>query len=202
MEYKYKNGVFLARMQPLHKAHLEIIKLALQECEIVTIVLGSANKKDMIRNPFKLQKRKDWLMLSLMEIVIDLDFSRINVFEIPDWSFENDKNETTTWGRYFYYNVVSRIESKKFTIYYSDEPTIIKSWFVGTEIENNITLRLLQRSTMFEGLSATKIRQAILDMNIDYLVKYLPTPVFKDLKYIQNYYQEVNDNPKDDFSMK
>ena len=35
MKYKHKIGVFLARMQPLHIAHLDIIEKALNECERV-----------------------------------------------------------------------------------------------------------------------------------------------------------------------
>lgn len=198
-KYKYKNGVFLARMQPMHKAHLEIINIALRECEKVTIILGSSNKRDMLRNPFTLEKRKNWLALSLPYEVWFND--RIKIFEIPDWSLENDTNETSLWGRYFYYNVVSRIGSKRFTIYYSDSPDIIKNWFHETEVEEYITLRLLDRGKMYDGLSATKIREAILKMDLDYLNKYLPEPVLKDVEYLNEYYKKVVSHPKDDFSM-
>lgn len=58
MEYKHKIGVFLARMQPLHIAHLDIIDVALTECETVYVCLGSSNKVDMLRNPFTLQFNK------------------------------------------------------------------------------------------------------------------------------------------------
>lgn len=113
------HGVFLARMQPLHVAHIFLVEKALEECETIHICLGSANKKDMIRNPFTVEFRKEMLIGTLKDMGYADDVGdRINVFELPDWSYENDTNDTISWGRYFYYNVVSRIESKKFNIYY------------------------------------------------------------------------------------
>ena len=43
-----KVGVFLARMQPLHNAHLWLIDKALEENDKVLIVLGSENKVDIV----------------------------------------------------------------------------------------------------------------------------------------------------------
>ena len=202
MNKKFKNGVFLARMQPLHKAHLHIIKVALDECEKVDIVLGSANKYDMIRNPFSLEKRKTWLLQALKDEYNFDDIERINIHEIADWSYENDTNETEEWGKYFYYNTVNFIRVRTFSIYYSDNAEIIKKWFVDETINPRITLRLLDRSSVFEGLSATKIRQAIVDNNKEYLEMYLPRCVIDDLDEIRTYYLSVLNCPKEDFAMK
>lgn len=51
------------------------------------------------------------------------------------------------------------------------------------------------------GLSATKIRQAIIDKNIDYLERYLTKPVLENLEEIREYYLKIIENPKEDFSM-
>lgn len=201
MKKQFKNGVFLARMQPLHKAHLYIIKMALDECEKVDIVLGSANKHSMIRNPFSLEKRKTWLIQALKDEYDFDDIERINVHEIADWSYENDPNETEEWGKYFYYNTVNFIHAKTFSIYYSDDAEIIKKWFIDKTINPRVTLRLLNRKSLFEGLSATKIRQAMVDNNKEYLEMYLPNCVINDLDEIRNYYLNVLDCPKEDFSM-
>lgn len=196
-----KWGVFLARFQPLHVAHLFLIEKALSECENICIVLGSENKKDMVRNPFSIITRKDWLMESLREKGYrNNKLNKIVVFELPDWSLENDVNEPVAWGRYLYYNVVSRIKSKRFSIYYSDDSEIINRWF-ESEVKEFIDLRLFDRSSHFEGLSATKIREAILNDNFSYLNKYLPKSVMKDIGWIKNYYMNVLDNPQDDYSM-
>ncbi len=192
-----KNGVFLARMQPLHNGHLYMVEKALNECERLTIFLGSSNKYSMTRNPFTFELRELWLRCALHNLN---DFDRINIFELPDWSYENDTNETHEWGRYFYYNVVSRIESKTFSIFYTDDLNIIKSWFDET-IKDRIDIRHSERSKIFDGLSATKIREAILTDNDEYLKKYLPLSVRKDVPLIKQYLIKIKDNPIQDFSM-
>lgn len=199
MKYKHKIGVFLARMQPLHIAHLDIIEKALKECEKVYVCLGSANKVDMLRNPFTIDFRKQILLEALIERV-GVAAIRVDVFEIPDWSYENDTNETIEWGRYFYYNVVSRIQSKRFAIYYNDDPAIIKGWF-DSEVKDYITLELLDRSQHYGGLSATKIRDAIIKNDMEYICKYCPIAVVKRMDIIRPYYIEVSQNPKPDFAM-
>lgn len=197
----YKTGVFLARMQPLHVAHMFLIKKALEECETVWVVLGSANKKDMQRNPFSLDFRKDMLTQALSEEGYSSEYiNRIHIFELPDWSLENDTNETYMWGRYLYFNIVSRAETKKFTIYYSDSPEIIKSWF-PSDIADNITLRLFDRTQTYDGLSATKIREALINQNTEYISKYCPPVILRNLGYISKYYQNVLEAPSSDFSM-
>lgn len=196
-----KTGVFLARMQPLHIAHIFLIEQAIKECDEVWVVLGSSNKHDMIRNPFTLEFRQEVLKEALLDSGYEQsDLDKIHIFELPDWSLENDTNETITWGRYFYYNVVSRIQRKDFNIYYSDDSEIIKSWF-NSEVKDHITLRLFNRSKVYEGLSATKIRSAIINKDMEYLNKYCPASIIRRLDYISNYYKSVLNNPESDFSM-
>lgn len=198
---KNKLGVFLARMQPLHIAHMYLVEKALEENERVAIVLGSANKEGMIRNPFDLETRTKLLHKVLRDKKYsEEDINRITVFELPDWSYENDTNETLEWGRYLYYNIVSRTQTKKFSIYYSDDAEIIKNWFKGVP-EDRITLRLFNRSNVYEGLSATKIREAILNEDQEYLEKYIPLIILDDVIELTTELEAVTNNPKEDFSM-
>lgn len=195
-----KVGVFLARFQPLHKAHLYCIEKALKECEKVVIVLGSSNKKDMLRNPFSFELRKEMLAASLEN---SADMDRIQIFELPDWSQESITEDNKVWGHYLYYNVVGHIHQKQFSIYYSDAPEIIKSWF-DEEVSPYIDYRLMDRSSVFEGLSATKIRKAMLNYtpeDREYLKKFLPEPVFARIKELREIWLKVNESPVSDFSM-
>lgn len=201
VEKNYATGVFLARMQPLHAAHMYLIKQALAECEHVHIVLGSSNKNGMLRNPFTLEFRETVLKEALEEDGCGKDdLDRITMSELPDWSYENDRNETHEWGRYFYYNVVSRIQHKRFAMYFSDDPAIIRSWF-PEDIADRIALRLFDRSNTYDGLSATRIRQAIADNDKNYLAKYCPPAVLRRMDYVSWYYRDVKDHPAQDFSM-
>lgn len=101
-------GVFLARMQPVHKAHLFMVNKACEECDEVCVILGSENKKDTLRNPFTIEKRREMLLESLPEKYR----SKISVYEIPDWSMETKTEDDKVWGRYFYYNVVLQCRFK------------------------------------------------------------------------------------------
>lgn len=140
-------GVFVARMQPIHNAHIWLMKQALQENDKLLIVLGSANKVDMLRNPFSFELRTD-----LLDSVISRDGELINrsddikVINLPDWSMENKTEDSRIWGDYLYYNIVSRIGQKSFSIYFSDEPAIIKSWFSDNLLNNYITLRQFEKT--------------------------------------------------------
>lgn len=192
-----KYGIFLARMQPLHNAHLYIVNEALKECDKVLIVLGSENKKFTLRNPYDIKLRTQ----ILKECYSEKDFIKLNIITLPDWSTESDHQKVKMWGRYFYYNIVSRINQKHFSIYYSDDVSILDSWFKDTEVYDYITYRLFERSNLFDGLSATKIREAFVNGDKRYIEKYCPKPVVDRFDYLAKFYKEVKNNPIEDWSM-
>lgn len=197
MNKSVKAGVFLARMQPVHNAHLYLVKKALEECDKVLIVLGSENKVDMLRNPYDIGLREEMLR----ECFNFEENKKLSVVTLPDWSMESDLDGAKIWGRYFYYNVVSRLEQKHFSLYYSDDPTILDSWFKDTEVESYITYRNFERNSIFDGLSSTKIRNAFIENDYGYIEKYCPRPVIKRFKLLKSYYEDVKRSPKEDFSM-
>lgn len=192
-----KYGVFLARMQPVHNAHLFLINKALEECDKVLVVLGSENKVDMLRNPYPIKLREEMLRecLSLEQN------AKLTIVTLPDWSTESDVGNAEIWGRYFYYNVVSRIGQKHFSLYYSDDVSILDKWFGTTEVKPYITYRNFDRSNLFDGLSATKIRQAFIDGDKEYVAKYCPLSVVNRFDNLAAYYKNVTEHPKTDFSM-
>lgn len=190
-------GVFLARMQPVHNAHLWLVNKALEENDKVLIVLGSENKVDMLRNPYGINLRKKMLR----ECLSKEQNRRLKIITLPDWTMESDRESDQIWGRYFYYNVVSAIGQKRFSIYYSDDVRILDSWFRGTEIYEYISYRNFERSNMFDGLSSTAIRQALIDQDKEYIVRYCPQSVCKRFDYLASYYKSVQNTPRPDFSM-
>ena len=52
MSKKYNTLVLIGRFQPIHNAHLEIIKRATALCDQLVIVTGSANQPRTYKNPF------------------------------------------------------------------------------------------------------------------------------------------------------
>lgn len=192
-----KYGVFLARMQPVHNAHLFMVNRALEENDKVLIVLGSENKVDMLRNPYDISLREQMLR----ECFNKEQNEKIYIITLPDWSTESNMDDTKIWGRYFYYNVVSKIGQKSFSIYYSDDVSILDSWFNNTEVKEYITYRNFERNNIFNGLSATNIRQAFIDGDKGYIKKFCPKSVVNRFEYLASYYKNVTENPKEDFSM-
>lgn len=194
---RIKTGVFLARMQPVHNAHLFLVEKALAECDRVLIVLGSENKVDMLRNPYDISLREQ-----MLRECFDFETNqKLMLMTLPDWSMESDIEGDKMWGRYFYYNVVAKIEQKHFSIYYSDDPKILDNWFKDTEVEGYITYRNFERSKLFEGLSSTKIRNAFIQNDKTYIKKYCPPSVVKRFDDLKSYYEFVKENPQEDFSM-
>ena len=57
MSKKYDTLVLIGRFQPIHNAHLEIIKRATALCDQLVIVTGSANQPRTYKNPFTSAER-------------------------------------------------------------------------------------------------------------------------------------------------
>ncbi len=174
-----KIGVFLSRMQPLHIGHIGMIRKALAENDRVIILIGSSNKEGTVRNPMGVRIRRKILDEALLEEFSKNELERIIVKELPDWSSEDDFASNLEWGRYLYYNVVSVSASRCFSMYFSDEPQIIQNWFQDDIIKNRVELRIFERNNMFEAVSSTKIRNAFLNNDMDYIKKSVPNSVVK-----------------------
>lgn len=165
-----KYGVLLTRAQPFHEGHIEVVKHALTENDRVLIVVGSANKVETERNPFHVAFRNILTCYALRDHGLTSD---VDVITIADWSKEDAYQYAKEWGNFFYYNVVNAIDSKTFTMYYNDDVNIVKNWFVP-EIAERIEIKNIPRTS---DVSSTKIREAILKGDMDYLIKNLSPSV-------------------------
>ncbi len=77
MKNKFKHGLTIMRCQPFHKGHERIINQMLEECENVTIILGSTQEHGTKTNPFEYEIRKKMIQ----NVYND---KRINIFGLPD----------------------------------------------------------------------------------------------------------------------
>src|SRR5574343_184246 len=194
-----KIGVFLARMQPLHFGHTYVIETACKENDEVVLILGSANKEGMLRNPFTIELREQLLKDAITNSIGKEYADKITIYEIPDWTHETDYDNQKEWGLYLYYNIVSRIETKNFSLYYSDEPEIMLNWFEDY-LKSRINFRFLERAKICEGMSATKIRRAFEDGDVGYVKRFCPQSVVNKFTELKEILDSVRQNPKDDFS--
>ena len=180
-----KVGVFLARMQPLHNGHLGVIKLARKQNDRVVVFIGSNDKSGTKRNPIHGELRKEILEESLIDIFGLEDYEKsFEIHLLNDWSAEDDFDGRNEWGKYLYYNIVSRVGEKDFNIYFSDNPQIMLSWF-DNDMRHRINFTFLDREEMEDGISATKVRLAIKKQDKSVIETYCPETVQDRLEDIR-----------------
>lgn len=155
-----KTGVILARFQPIHNGHLQLIQKAVEENDQVLVIIGSVDKLNA-RNPIPWTIRKEMVEEAIGDIFLVQGYKNsVKVVELPDLSDESDNNHD--WGFYLYSFIVSQTKEPNFTIYYSDGFEIITSWFPGFLLRNNVSLSLLARNACEKGISATEVREMIV----------------------------------------
>lgn len=103
MKNQYDISVMIGRFQPVHSAHIEIIKKSLSISEILIIVIGSDNIPRTPKNPFTSQEREQMILASLPQ---DL-WKRIEFVRVKDSTYN-----TQNWVRTVQ-TEVSTIASRK-----------------------------------------------------------------------------------------
>lgn len=67
MTYKFDYLVYIGRFQPFHLAHMQTIKIALQQSQNVILALGSAQNERNIKNPFLANEREQMILSNFPE---------------------------------------------------------------------------------------------------------------------------------------
>ena len=175
-------GVILARLQPIHNGHLELIDKAVNENDRVYVFVGSADKFNA-RNPIPISTRLNLVNTALNEKYTESTRNRIRVIPLDD--LDDESNNSHEWGFYLYSKIVTETHEPNFTIYYSDGFEIITTWFPGFILRNNVSLSLLARNSVENGISATTVRKMIMDRDDENLQKVVPTCVFELREHIR-----------------
>lgn len=174
-----KTGVVLARLQPIHNGHLELIEQACDENDQVFILIGSADKFNK-RNPIPINLRKQLAEEALEELAkkyaTGVIPAEVHIVPLDDLTDESDNSHD--WGFYLFTKILKEADTPYFTIYYSDGFEIITTWFPPFVLRNNVSLKLLARGATCSGISATKVRKMILDEDYDELKKWVPQCVY------------------------
>lgn len=74
------NGLLIGRFQPFHLGHLAAVKFALTNVDNLSIGIGSSNRSHEKRNPFTADERKEMILSSLDESLLN----KIKIYYIPD----------------------------------------------------------------------------------------------------------------------
>ena len=191
-------GVILARLQPIHNGHLELIKKAHKENDDVYVFVGSADKFNK-RNPIPISTRLELTKKAILESLlnanpddfeissncIDESLENTHVHVVPLDDLDDENNNSHEWGFYLYSKIVTETHEPNFTIYYSDGFEIITTWFPGFILRNNVSLSLLARNSVKNGISATAVRKMIVDGDDENLKKSVPKCVFDRREHLK-----------------
>ena len=196
-----KTGVILARMQPIHNGHIELIRRSNYENDKTYIFVGSADKFNK-RNPIPISTRLELVKKSILEKLIldenpespvyeyedeiDQALESMNIHVVPLDDLDDESNNSHEWGFYLYSNIVTETKNPNFTMYYSDGFEIITTWFPGFILRNNVSLSLLARNSIENGISATQVRKYIVDGNDKELEQVVPKAVFEKRKHLKS----------------
>ncbi len=80
MTYKFDDLVYIGRFQPFHLAHMQTVKIALQQSHYVILALGSAQNERNIKNPFFAEEREQMILSNFSET----DQKRIKFVHVVD----------------------------------------------------------------------------------------------------------------------
>lgn len=173
-------GVILARFQPIHNGHIELIKKACNQHDTVLILVGSADKLNE-RNPIPIDFRLQMITESLKEHNL---LQQCRVIPLDDLSSESDNSYE--WGFYLYAKITDILKDSLFTMYYSDGFEIITRWFPPVIMRYYVSLSLLSRGSIASGVSATLVREYIKSNNAK-LEDSVPLFVYQNRKLIETF---------------
>lgn len=88
MSRKYDTLVLIGRFQPIHNAHLEIIKRATALCEQLIIVTGSANQPRTYKNPFTSAERERMIKYAAggLSMLINIEANPDTIYNDQAWA--------------------------------------------------------------------------------------------------------------------
>lgn len=148
MQKKYKLGFFIGRLQHIHNFHEYIINIGIENCEKFIVIIGSAQEKNTLRNPFSIETRID--------LVRQIFSDKVDIIALNDLS--NEKDVTYDWGKYLLKAIKNESNGllPDFMIYGNEESR--QGWFDPTDI-SDIYSYIIERNP--NTISSTKIREMI-----------------------------------------
>lgn len=156
MNKPFKHGVYLGRFQPIHLGHKYIIDKALELCDRVTIVIGSAQEHNTERNPFDCSLRKT-LIASMYEN--EIKNGQIKIIGLNDRTSYSDDS---SWGEYLMDHVYKHTNSIPDVIIGGYEK-VRNNWFDKNSLYSQV---IISRDIVM--VQATDIRNALIDDEDEY----------------------------------
>lgn len=170
------HGFIISRLQGLHDGHIHLIEAAMEECDFLTIIIGSSNKSRSLKNPWTVEERATMLADALIEF--DFPINRMAIAAIPDFDYHDN-----LWEDVLHRLIQSALQPNHtpviFTSGKGNDSELRHSWSRDVEVY----------TTAFVGnLSATRVRRLLLTAKTckysrSQLERIVPSSVFTSLMY-------------------
>lgn len=168
-KYKYKLGVICGRLNHEHLGHKFIIDLALEQCEKVLILVGSAQEISTLRNPFALETR----IKVLRATYPDISASRLIIKGLNDMT--NEYDISYDWGKYVRNHIFDYTGQLPDFIITGDDDTR-SNWFSEEDLKG-VTQKFISRDEI--KISATTVRGALLLDNKILWQSFVPKNIYQ-----------------------
>ena len=178
MKYNFDYLIYIGRFQPFHLAHMQTIKIALENSGQVILALGSAQDERNIKNPFSALEREQMILSNFSEA----DQKRIQFVHIID--VYND----VKWVKLVKSRIAERVQSEDkvgLIGHFKDESSYYLELFPEWE--------MLELHSLKGAISATPVREAYYRGEIvesvlplgtsDFLHQFQTTEIFKQLQH-------------------
>ena len=176
MKYTFDYLVFIGRFQPFHLAHLQTIKIALQQSQYVLLALGSAQNERNIKNPFLASEREQMILSNFSE----QDQKRIKFVHVID--VYNDEK----WQKLVKSLVNDLVETNAkvgLIGHFKDDSSYYLRLFPEWQ--------LVELDSLKDSISATPLREAFYRGEIQ--TEYFPNGTIQFLQQFKNttYYAQL-----------
>lgn len=150
MSKPFDVGVFIGRFQHIHVGHEFAINMGLSMCDRMLILVGSAQAKGTIKNPFDIGTR-----IKMIEACYP-DPTVVQVKALPDYSTPDDIGPE--WGRHVITNMKQHLHGLMPDIFIYGNDQRRSEWFMAQLQEvREVTEIIVARERM--DISATTMRE-------------------------------------------
>lgn len=167
----YQFGVVVGRFQPLHNGHCKVIDLARDNCERVAVFIGSAQEFGTVANPLDYEMRKHILRTRYED---DIEIYPLN--DLTDGS-----DVTGEWGKYLLQEIYRQAGAYP-DVFFSGAEPIRTKWFYPEDVKDIDEITV---SRTIIPVSATEIRQAILNDQWETVAQNVPLATLTNYQCVQ-----------------
>ena len=180
---KYGLGMICGRFSHIHNGHKILTEKGLELCDKVLILVGSAQERNTLRNPFSVEYR-----IKLIKKVYNND--NLIIEQLDDMT--NEYNISYAWGEYVI-NHTKKYAGRFADLILTGDDDLRKGWFSKKQLKNTEEL-IIDRKLL--NISATELRGYIAINDKEEWKKYVPKEIYNDFDEIRKRLLEVDDYKK------